>query len=162
MSGISIEWIDGGRTLATLDELHQALGNTEPLMRDVEAMLVSESERQFKTQSGPGGPWPALTETTLAMRAARGVAGAPMLQISAGGLAASVQGGHTETDAWVGSNKPYAAMQFFGGVTSPQSMIPNKRIRARPYLPFDPDTEQLTPEAEETLMDVLAHHVGTR
>ncbi|PAT00665.1 MAG: phage virion morphogenesis protein [Candidatus Dactylopiibacterium carminicum] len=149
-----------GAAPATLEELRAALGDTEPLMRDVEAVLVSVSERQFQTQSGPGGPWPALTETTLELRARRGVAGSPMLQLSAGGLAASVQGGHTDAAAWVSSNKPYAAMQFFGGVTSPQSMIPNRRISARPYMPFDTATDQLTPEAEETIMDVLEHHIG--
>lgn len=160
MSGIFVELTDvGGHVQATLDALLEATGTTEPLMADIEAALVSASERQFATQSGPRGRWPELSPVTLRLRAKRGVAGSPMLQISGAGLAASVQGDHSETEAWIGSNKPYARMQFYGGITSPRSMIPNRRIPSRPFLPFDPETGEITDDLRETILDVLDHHI---
>lgn len=160
MTGIFVELTDvGGHVRATLDALVKATGTTGPLMADVAAAMLSASERQFQTQSGPLGSWPQLSDVTLRLRARRGVAGSPMLQISGAGLAASVQADHSADEAVIGSNKPYARMQFYGGITSPRSMIPNRRIPARPFLPFNPETGEISENLREDILDVLEHHI---
>lgn len=151
---ISIE-VNDLEVLDMLNRLVRGMADTTPVMADIAAVLASESERQFATESGPFGPWPDLSDTTKAMRAAHGTWPGKMLQVTAGGLAPSVQVDHGNGWASIGTNKPYAAMQFFGGTTSPASMIPGEAIPARPFLPFDPYTSQLTPQAEASVLDVL-------
>lgn len=143
---------------SVLDALHKlagAMADTTPLMADVAGVLLSESERQFASESGPLGAWPGLSDTTKALRAKAGYWPGKTLQQS-GQLAASVQVEHGNGWASIGSNKVYAPMQFFGGTTSAQSMIPNKRIPARPFLPMNPETHAITPEAEQTVLEVLS------
>ena len=74
---------------------------------------------------------------------------------ASGALAASVQVAHGNSWASIGTNKAYTAMQFFGGTTSPDSMIPGETITARPFLPFHPETHELTPETEASVLDIL-------
>ncbi|MFN4263537.1 MAG: hypothetical protein ACK4IT_08025 [Thioalkalivibrionaceae bacterium] len=50
-------------------------------------------------------------------------------------------------------------MHFFGGTTSPRSAIPNQEIPARPYLPMDPKTERLSPNAQTTVLELLRRHL---
>ena len=136
------------------------LRDTRPAFANVATALQSESERQFAAEEGPLGAWPALSEkSTIPRREARGTWPGKKLQETAGGLAASVQTGYGAAEAWIGSNKPYAAMQHFGGVTSPRSMIPGAVIPARPYLPFHPETNALTPQAATTVLEALGAHL---
>ena len=68
--------------------------------------------------------------------------------------------GHTATTATVqagGGGVRYAAMHQFGGVTSPRSMIPNKEIPARPYLPITKNGE-LMKVAERSILDICKEH----
>ncbi|MFD2379154.1 phage virion morphogenesis protein [Ottowia pentelensis] len=141
---ITIE-VKDRQVLDMLNRLMRGMADTTPVMADVAAGLLSQSERQFATESGPFGPWPDLSDTTKALRTERGTLPGKMLQAS-GALAASVQAAHGNGWASIGSNKPYAAMQFFGGTTSSTSMIPGKAIPARPFLPFHPETHELTPK----------------
>lgn len=147
--------INDREVLAALESLLAAGDDMSDAMSDIAQVLASESKRQFRAESGPGGDWPDLSETTKAMREKQGKWPGKKLQMSAGGLTASVQTGYDATSAWIGSNKPYAAMHQFGGKTSPQSMIPGKVIEARPYLPFDPVDRSLSPEAGETILEIL-------
>lgn len=77
-----------------------------------------------------------------------------MLQVSAGGLAPSVQTAHGANFASISisSNKPYSAIHMFGGQAGRggRSTIP-----ARPYLPFNPQTEELSDPANKTVLEVL-------
>ena len=41
------------------------------------------------------------------------------------------------------------------GTTSARSMIPGKTIPARPYLPFNPRSSEITPEAQAAVLDVV-------
>jgi phage virion morphogenesis protein len=151
---ITIEVKDGG-VLAALRKLVNGLDDMTPAMADIAQALASESERQFATESGPLGRWPDLSDYTKAFRSEKGTWPGRMLQVSAGGLAASVQTAHGEDFAMISSNKPYSAMQQFGGTTSPNSMIPGKTIPARPYLPFHPETLELSEPAQQTVLEVL-------
>lgn len=151
--------LESEEVMQVLQRLSRITTNMRPVMADIAQALASETERQFAKEAGPGGvPWPDLSETTKAMREETGNWPGKMLQISAGGLAASVQSGYDAGAAWIGSNKPYAAMHHFGGTTSPNSMIPNRTIPARPYLPFDPETG-LGESAAETILEILTQRL---
>ena len=142
--------------LSGLDRMARGVQDTSPLMADLADALASESERQFAAQSGPLGQWAILRPVTQRMRERRGTWPGKMLQVTSGGLAASVQTKSDRATATIGSNKVYAAIHQFGGVTSPKSMIPGKTIPARPYLPFNPRTHQLTREAEQEVQERIA------
>lgn len=145
--------------LSLLSRLSAGMKDMGPAMANVAQALASESERQFATQSGAFGGWPTLSDTTISLRSKRGTWPGRILDVSAGGLASSVQTSYGPNFASIGSNKPYAAMQMFGGTTSAKSMIPGKKIPARPYLPFNPETGQLTPQAKITVLEVLQMHI---
>lgn len=149
--------------LDMLSQLSGRVKNMRPAMADVAEALASESERQFKTQSGPLGKWPDLSEeTTKVFRTRKGSWPGQILQVSAGGLSASVQTSFGANFASIGSNKPYAAMHMFGGVTSPKSMIPGKKIPARPFLPFNPQTQELSAPARATIIEILNDYLVQR
>ncbi len=149
--------IDDREVMAALKRLEAAGADMSPVMADIAQAMASESERQFQRQAGPLGPWPDLVESTKAARARRGKWPGPMLQVSPGGLAASVQVGHDRRSAWIGSNKPYAAIHQLGGQAGKGGRA---RIPARPYLPFNPETQALSAEARETIMEVLAERLA--
>ena len=151
---ITIE-VNDRSVLDALERLRRGLTDMTPVMADVAQALASASERQFASQSGPLGPWPHLQDVTTGMRTERGTWPGQMLQVSAGGLAASVQTSHGSNFARIGTNQVYAAMHMFGGTTSSVSMIPGKKIPARPYLPFNPVTQEITAEANQTVLEIL-------
>ncbi|MEQ0902940.1 phage virion morphogenesis protein, partial [Pseudomonas aeruginosa] len=86
-----------------------------PLMRGIAAELASITEENFENEGQSGEPWPALSEVTTNRRELARTWPGQMLQVTAGGLAASITTQATDSSALVGSNKPYAAMMFFGG-----------------------------------------------
>lgn len=146
-----------------LSQLSGRVKDMSPVMAEIAHALASESERQFKTESGPLGKWPDLSEkTTKVFRTRKGTWPGKILQVSAGGLAASVQTSFGAYFASIGSNKRYAAMHMFGGVTSPKSMIPGKRIPARPFLPFNPQTQELSAPARATIIESLNNYLVRR
>lgn len=152
---ITIE-VNDRHVLDLLDRLMRGLSDTTPVMADIAQALASESERQFATESGPLGAWPGLSEeSTIPLRTKKGSWPGQKLQVSAGGLAPSVQTAYGKDFASISSNKPYSAMQMFGGTTSASSMIPGKAIPARPYLPFNPETLELSDQAEDNVLDIL-------
>ena len=59
---------------------------------------------------------------------------------------------HGASFASIGSNKPYSAIHMFGGETGRGHAT---KIPARPYLPFNPQTSDLTEPAKETILEVL-------
>lgn len=147
--------------LSVLNRLKAGMKDMRPAMANVAQALASESERQFATQSGPFGAWSSLsTESTIPARIKKGTWPGRILDVSTGGLASSVQTSYGADFARIGSNKPYSAMHMFGGTTSSASMIPGKKIPARPYLPFNSQTKDLTPQAKATVLEVLDTYIG--
>lgn len=152
--------IDAKEVEAALRALQRRVTNTGPVMADVAQALASETERQFEREVGPDGlPWTDLSDVTKAMRTKRGKWPGKKLQVSAAGLAASVQSGSDRDSAWIGTNKPYGAIHQFGGTTSERSMIPGKTIPARPYLPVEPESGELGISAERTVLELLLRHL---
>lgn len=147
--------------LTMLSRLQAGMKDMRPVMANVANALASASERQFATQSGPFGAWSSLsTASTIPARIKKGTWPGRILDVSTAGLASSVQTSYGADFARIGSNKPYSAMQMFGGTTSSSSMIPGKKIPARPYLPFNPQTKDLTPQAKATVLEVLETYFG--
>lgn len=159
---ITIE-VNDRNVLDALNRVVQGLEDASPVMADLAQLLASESEQQFASESGPLGQWRDLTDVTKKMRERRGTWPGRILQITSGGLAASVQTAHGPDWAAIFTNKPYAAMHQFGGTTSARSMIPGKIIPARPYLPFNPQTNEVTPETQAAILDIVnawLHHLA--
>lgn len=148
---ITVE-IKDKEVLAMLNSLAAGMKDMRPAMADIAQALASESERQFATQSGPFGEWTDLAKSTKAARSKKGSWPGQILQVSAGGLAASVQTAFGANFASIGSNKPYSAIHMFGGNAGRGHAA---EIPARPYLPFNPQTSELTAPAKEAVMDVL-------
>lgn len=141
--------------LAILNRLADGMKDMRPAMADVAQVLASQSERQFATQSGPLGAWPDLEDSTKAERSKNGSWPGQILQVSAGGLAPSVQTAFGTTFASISSNKPYSAIHMFGGDAGRGHA---SEIPARPYLPFNPQTSELSDPAKEDVLEVLERY----
>ncbi|HBG06319.1 MAG: hypothetical protein A2075_12175 [Geobacteraceae bacterium GWC2_58_44] len=87
--------------------------NMTPLMRRISGILGSGFERNFAAEGRPA--WPDLAPSTKKARARKGKWPGQILQVSAAGLASSVQEFFTATTAGAGTNKFYSAIQHFGG-----------------------------------------------
>ena len=153
---ITIE-LNNPQLQAWLQLIESTVGDLKPLMRSIAAELTSQTEENFEDQGRP--PWAALSAVTVASREKTGTWPGQILQVSAGGLAASIVSRSDHNSALVGSNKPYAAMMQFGGE---QARFPHLwgDIPGRPYLPMD-DQGQLQPEAEEAILDLALAHLET-
>ncbi|UML94870.1 phage virion morphogenesis protein [Shewanella xiamenensis] len=122
-----------GSLLDKLDDL------SEP-MNDIAAVLESATEGAFEAEADPvtGQAWQSLSDAYLKANPKR--QGGKILQVSAGGLAASVTADSGDFWAAIGSNKIYAAIHQFGG-TDDMPAGP-AGIPARPYLGVSREDEQ--------------------
>lgn len=143
------------RLQETLRTIEWAVGDLSRLMRGIAAELASQTEENFEQQGRPD--WMPLSEATTERRKKSGTWPGQMLQVSAGGLAASITTQSDDSSALVGSNKPYAAMMQFGGSKSDFPHLWGD-IPGREYLPMDADG-QLQPEAEEAILDLAMDHL---
>lgn len=148
--------IDDKAVMSMLDRMAATAHNMSPVMSMIAQELERQTEKNFSAQGRP--KWLGLKPSTIAMRTKRGTWPGMMLQVSSGGLASSIGSSHDAMSATVGSNKKHAAMQQLGGVTSPRSMIPNKVIAARPFLPIDAQGN-LQPEAEENILGLVGDYL---
>lgn len=142
---------DDADVLSVLTQLHERMSDLSPVMQQIAGYMHDSSEQAFANQRDPvtGDPWSALSEATLQMRPDR--AGGELLRDSAQ-LVNSLQPDFDALTAYYGTNKPYAAMHQFGGITAPNSMIPNREIPARPFLGLDD-------VAKEDVLDMLASYL---
>ena len=142
---------DDADVLSMLTQLHERMSDLSPVMQQIAGYMHDSSEQAFANQRDPvtGDPWPELSEATLQMRPDR--AGGELLRDSTQ-LVNSLQPDFDALTAYYGTNKPYAAMHQFGGITAPNSMIPNRDIPARPFLGLDD-------VAKEDVLDMLAGYL---
>lgn len=147
--------LDHDRLQQALRKVEWAVGDLAPLMQSIAAELAAQTEKNFKEQGRP--EWEPLSAVTTARREKTGTWPGQMLQVSAGGLAASIATDSTEHSAMVGSNKPYAAMMHFGGDKADFPHLWGD-IPARPFLPMDAEGK-LQPEAEEAILDLALAHL---
>ena len=115
--------------------------NLAPVMKDIEGVLAEATERAFDEESSPDhDPWPTLGAFTQSQRQEQGKWPGQILQCS-GRLASNIETDSDSDSAYIGTNVIYAAIHQYGGITSPNSMIPNKAIPARPFIGLGPEDE---------------------
>lgn len=121
-----------------------------PAMREIAGVLADATEDAFANEADPvtGNPWPALSDNYLAQNPDR--ASGQMLQMTAAGLASSIQSENTNDSASVGTNKLYAALHQFGGLPD---MAPGPAaVPARPYL-------GMSTEDETEMLAIIGRHL---
>ncbi len=128
--------------------LLRSVTDTLPVMRGIAAELLAETEFAFMDE-GPG--WPQLSPATVAAREAKGRGPHPILQVT-NALARSITTQADRSQAQIGSNLVYAAIQQLGGQAGRRSG--RVQIPARPYLPITPGG-QLKPQARQAILDVV-------
>lgn len=138
---------------AVVEVLQQLLDNlgdlSEPMQR-IAGVLEDNTEQAFADEASPvtGEPWAALSDAYLKANPKR--KDGKMLQVSAGGLAPSIESDYGDSWAQIGSNKVYAAIHHFGGE---DDMAPGPAaIPAREYF-------GISKEGEEDILDILADYL---
>ena len=121
-----------------LQQIADKMDDLTPAMQDAAATLEDAAEQACADERAPTGePWEALSDNYLKQKPKR--VGGQILQVSAGGLAASIESDYGDTWAVIGSNKVYAAIHQFGGL--PEMKAGTRNIPARPYLGLDDQSE---------------------
>lgn len=145
---------------AALERLSKAAANPRQALLAIGEGLVVSTKKRFETSTAPDGSrWAPNSQATylghlgsaksnhgksgrINSRGAAKVMGKKPL-IGKGVLAQNINSDENGSSLWISSPMEYAAMQQFGGMTSPRSMIPNKAIPARPFLGISSDDETM-------------------
>jgi phage virion morphogenesis protein len=150
MAGVSIKVETKG-----LSELNKALQrllaqgqDMSALYQDIGEYLLQTHQQRFVDQQAPDGtPWEPLSGTTLARKHRT-----DRILTEEGTLADTLHYQLNGNGLAFGSNQEYAAMQHFGGTTSPFSMFPNQDIQARPFL-------GIAPFEQQDILDLVESHL---
>lgn len=166
--------MDSKAVTDALERLAQASANPRPALLAIGESLVVSTKKRFEASTAPDGSrWAPNSQTTYLMhlggaksnhrkdgrinkRGAEKVMGKKPL-IRVGVLSQQISYTIDGSGLQVGSPMEYAAMQQFGGITSPRSMIPGKVIPARPFLGISDADEQMI---VDTVDEYLANIVG--
>ncbi|MGP8431997.1 phage virion morphogenesis protein [Paraburkholderia fungorum] len=137
-----------------LGRLRRRISHPDRLMRAISVELLSITEGNFAKEASDGDNWKKLAEETIKQRKKKGCWPGQILQISAGGLAASIKPFSSAQEAGIGVSKIYAAIHQLGGQAGRGRKV---TIPARPYLPMrkDGDGFELTRDAREGIMDIM-------
>lgn len=141
-----------------LTETLHRVENPKPLMRSISVELLSLTEKSFASQGSPD-KWQPLAASTIKQRTKKGQWPGMILQVSAGGLAPSVQPYYSDSEAGLTASKPYAAIQQFGG----QAGRGHKAtLPARPYMPMKKSGSgaELTEEATKSILELARHFLA--
>lgn len=131
-----------------LTKIQTTTQNLTPLMQSIATELAAQTEQNFDEEGRP--QWPELSDVTTERRTKNGHWPGKILQVSAGGLAASITTQADENSALVGTNKPYAEMMQFGGERADFPQLWGD-VPSRPYLPVDVEGGLQRP-AEDTIL----------
>lgn len=168
---------DGGVQQA-LRALSTRFNDLQPVLQGIGEGIVERTKHRFDTSTGPDGvAWQANSAATLAMLARRlgksyrkkdgalnkkGVerlaAKKPLIGES-GDLRRQIVAVASGSELVVSATPIYAAMQHFGGTTSPSSWIPNAKIPARPFMPIMQDGS-LYPSEAAAIIDALNDYLS--
>jgi phage virion morphogenesis protein len=140
-----------------LQRLEHAAADASPAMQIIAGILDDAVHENFEQQGRP--KWLGLSPATQKMRARKGHWPGSILQQS-GQLKKAIDtefgANYAKVGVQTGLASKYAAMQQFGGTTSPRSMIPNKKIEARPFLSItDADEDKIVSEMNNYLRSVI-------
>lgn len=155
---------------ALLQRLSERAENMQPALQAIGDGIVERAKSRFASSTGPDGErWKDNAPSTLGMLSARlgksyrkkagdlnaagerRLAGKKPLIGESRDLSRQIVAIASARDVTVQANPAYAAMQQFGGTTSPLSMIPGKIIPARPFLPVRQDGTLYPKEREEII-----------
>ena len=131
--------VNAGKAIRYLSGMGRRLSLPKPALKRVGEYVMGLSQQAFKDSENPAThkKWKALEDVTIELRKNKGREGTEIL-IDSSDLRDSVHKLITgKNKVAVGTNKVYGAMHQYGGTTSPRSMIPGKKIPARPYLGID-------------------------
>lgn len=106
-----------------MERVDTAASYAPRLFASISGIMHDEVEENFAQEGRPA--WLGLKPPVSPKRR-----GGKILQAS-GQLVASITPGSSSNSAWVGTNKPYAAIQNNGGKTKPHKIVPrNKKALA--------------------------------
>lgn len=161
------------QVLDLLQKLQKRIGNLQPALQAIGDDMVERAKQRFGTSTAPDGtPWAPLSTTTLGMfegglgkgyrkkdgnlnkRGHAAVGSRKILIGDSGDLSRQIFAKATTSQVTVLSTPVYAAMHQFGGITAANSMIPGKRIPARPFMPVDSDGN-LDPTEQRLVLETL-------
>jgi phage virion morphogenesis protein len=146
---ISIESSQLHSMIELLQGLQDKTTQLEPVMEDIgEYLLLAHQERNAKAIAPDGTPWAPLSTTTQTLKPRHQTAPLRLNDILLNQLIYQADDSGLE----FGSNMIYAAMQHFGGTTSPKSMIPNKTLPAREFI-------GVSLEDENVILDILQNYL---
>ncbi|HFQ5202483.1 TPA: phage virion morphogenesis protein [Vibrio vulnificus] len=132
-----------------LNQLIKRGSNLMPAMMEIGEELLISHDQRFRDQKSPDGvPWAPLSETTKSLKTKN----IDTILVLNGLLSGTLNYQAASDNLLFGSPLEYAATHQFGRVTSPNSMIPNKAIPARPFLGVDENDREMI---LETLSDYL-------
>lgn len=111
MAGATLEF-DSQAVLAAINEAAEAMGNPDPMLRDMGEYLMIAHDARFASQTAPDGtPWQALSPRYQRSKKKNQDKILRLDGYLANTLRYQVGGG----ELVFGSNRPYAAIQHFGG-----------------------------------------------
>ena len=128
---MSIMEINSHELIAKLNRVAQAMTNTAPLTAAIAGSLAAVTDDNFAAQGRP--TWAGRKPSTIKSYQRRGLSYGGVLQLS-GNLRARIVTRSDQSSASIGSNMPYAAIQYFGGMAGRNRKV---KIEGRPYLPMD-------------------------
>ncbi|HAV1517119.1 TPA: phage virion morphogenesis protein [Vibrio parahaemolyticus] len=132
-----------------LNQLIKRGSNLMPAMMEIGEELLISHDQRFRDKKSPDGvPWAPLSETTKSLKTKN----VDTILVLNGLLSGTLNYQASSDNLLFGSPLEYAATHQFGRVTSPNSMIPNKAIPARPFLGVDENDREMI---LETLSDYL-------
>lgn len=167
--------IDSKAVIDALERLGKATANPRPALLAIGESLVVSTKKRFGPGTAPDGTrWAPNSQATYLVhlgsaksnhrkdgrinsRGAEKVMGKKPLIGKTGELARQIGRAVDGGGLQVGSPMEYAAMQQFGGTTSPGSMIPGKVIPARPFLGISDADERMV---MDTICDYLTNVIG--
>ncbi len=111
MAGATLQF-DSQHVLAAINNAVEAMGNPRPMLRDMGEYLMIAHDARFASQSAPDGtPWQALSPAYLKRKRKNKNRILFLDGYLSNGLRSQVIG----DELFFGSNRPYAAIQHFGG-----------------------------------------------
>jgi phage virion morphogenesis protein len=131
--------VNYGKTLTELGRMAHRMGHPEGGLKRVGQYVKGLSQQSFKDSADPTTHerWDQLSDVTIELRRNKNREGTEIL-IDTSRLRKSISHFITgKRKVVVGTATKYGKIHQFGGITSPRSMIPNKKIPARPFLGFD-------------------------
>lgn len=132
-----------------LNQLIKRGTDLTPAMANIGEELLISHDQRFRDQKSPDGvPWAPLSEATKSLKSKN----VDTILVLNHVLSGTLNYQASSDNLLFGSPLEYAATHQFGRTTSPNSMIPNKEIPARPLLGVDESDRDMI---LDTLSDYL-------